>query len=71
MKTTPKISIVATSRNDNHGGDLNRRMQIFVTAFISQCQLHQLNAELLLVEWNPPEGRASLAEELEWPEDLG
>lgn len=71
MKVRPKISVVATSRNDNHGGDLNRRMQIFVTAFISQCQRHKLDAELLLVEWNPPEDRCSLAEELNWPDDLG
>lgn len=71
MNSAPKISVVATSRNDNHGGDLNRRMQIFVTAFINQCKRHQLSAELLMVEWNPPGDRCSLAEELDWPDDLG
>jgi hypothetical protein len=71
MTSSPKISIVATSRNDNHGGSLNRRMQIFVTALIEQCKRHKLHVELILVEWNPPADRVSLAEELKWPDDLG
>jgi hypothetical protein len=67
--TNPRISIVATSRNDNHGGSLNRRMQIFITALIEQCKRHKLHAELIIVEWNPPADKASLANELSWPED--
>jgi hypothetical protein len=63
--------VVATSRNDDHGGGMLRRMQIFVSGWIAQCRRHGLAAELLLVEWNPPGERAPLAEALEWPEDSG
>src|SRR3954447_19466927 len=63
------LSVVATSRNDDHGANLRRRMQTFVNAFISQCKRHDLRAELILVEWNPPAGRPRLAEALTCPAD--
>lgn len=63
------LSIVATSRNDDHGENLLQRMQHFVDGFIIQCKRHQLNAELILVEWNPPADKKSLAEVLRFPED--
>jgi hypothetical protein len=65
------LSVVATSRNDNHGGYLTQRMQHFVDGFVAQCKRHNLRAELILVEWNPPADRVPLVEELCWPEDLG
>ena len=65
------LSVVATSRNDNHGGYLTQRMQHFVDGFVAQCKRHNLRAELILVEWNPPADRVPLVEELRWPEDLG
>lgn len=65
------LSIVATSRNDNHGGCLTLRMQHFVDGLVAQCKRHDLRAELVLVEWNPPADRKPLAEELVWPEDCG
>jgi hypothetical protein len=61
------LSVVATSRNDNHGGFLTHRMQHFVDGLAAQCARHRLRAELILVEWNPPAERAPLAEELRWP----
>ncbi len=67
----PYLSVVAASRNDDHGGSLLGRMQTFVNAFIAQCRRHGLSAELILVEWNPPADRPPLAEALRWPEDLG
>lgn len=67
----PYLSVVAASRNDDHGGSLLRRMQTFVNAFIAQCRRHGLSAELILVEWNPPADRPPLAEALQWPRDLG
>jgi hypothetical protein len=69
--TPPRLSIVATSRNDDHGGGLLRRMQIFVSGLLEQARRHHLNAELILVEWNPPADRPRLAEALIWPHDLG
>jgi len=63
----PYLTVVATSRNDDHGGNLLRRMQLFVNGFFAQCERHQLNAELVLVEWNPPSNRPRLVEALHWP----
>ena len=67
----PYLSVVVAARNDDHGGNLLRRLQIFVNALIGQVNRHQLPAELLLVEWNPPADRPSLADALQWPSDPG
>lgn len=67
----PYLSIVVASRNDDHGGNLLRRMQIFVDGLLAQCRRHQLSAELILVEWNPPADRPRLAQALRWPDDTG
>ncbi len=63
----PYLSIVATSRNDDHGGNLKMRMQVFINALLAQAERHQLPTELLLVDWNPPAGLPALAELLTWP----
>lgn len=65
------LSVVATSRNDGHGGNLLARMQHFLDGFVAQCRRHGLPAELILVEWNPPADRPRLAEALIWPSDPG
>ena len=67
-RPAPYLSIVATARNDNHGGDLLARMQHFVDGLTDQCARHRLDAELVLVEWNPPEDKPRLAEALNWPQ---
>jgi hypothetical protein len=46
-------------------------MQHFVDGFVAQCTRHDLRAELIMVEWNPPADRVPLAEELRWPKDCG
>jgi hypothetical protein len=66
MIEAPYLTLVATSRNDDHGGNTLYRTQIFVDSFLEQCERHQLRAELVLVEWNPPGDRASLAEVISW-----
>lgn len=63
------LTIVVTARNDDHGGNLIQRMQLFVNGLLEQCQRYQLNAELLLVEWNPPLDKPRLAQALFWPVD--
>ncbi len=67
----PYISVVVTARNDDHGGNLLQRMQIFVSGWIAQSRRHNLPSELIIVEWNPPPERPRLAEALTWPDDLG
>lgn len=65
-KETPYLSLVAVSRNDDHGGNTLERTQVFVDGFFGQCERHQLAAELILVEWNPPSEKPPLAEALSW-----
>src|SRR5437762_13916644 len=67
----PLLSVVVTSRNDDHGGSLLRRMQTFVNCLVGQCKRHRLSAELVVVEWNPPADRPRLARALRWPADTG
>ncbi len=65
--TPPYLSFVVASRNDDHGGNMTRRMQMFVDCLCDQCARHGLRAELLLVEWNPPADRPPLASALTIP----
>jgi hypothetical protein len=67
----PYLSIVVTTRNDDHGGSLLRRTQTFVNALLAQCRRHDLAAELVIVEWNPPADRPRLRDALRWPADFG
>jgi hypothetical protein len=62
----PYVSFVAVSRNDDHGGDLNARMQVFVTTLLEQAGRHRVPIELIIVEWNPPPERRRIAEEFDW-----
>lgn len=65
--SAPYLSFVAASRNDDHGGGLLHRMQVFAEALLAGCDAHRLDAELVLVEWNPPPDRPRLADAIRWP----
>lgn len=65
----PYLSIVAVSRNDNHGGDMQKRMRLFVNGLIHQCNKYKLHCELILVEWNPEAGKPLLSQVLPAPPD--
>jgi len=39
-------------------------MQAFVSGLAAQCERHQLEAELILVEWNPPTDQECLIDAL-------
>jgi hypothetical protein len=69
--SAPLLSVVVTCRNDDHGGNLLNRMQAFVNGLIAQCNRHGIDAELIVVEWNPPPERPRLAEALRWPDNPG
>ena len=62
----PQLSIVTTSRNDGHGGDLLERMQAFVDGVCIQAKRHRFFLELIIVEWNPPPENPGLADALRW-----
>jgi len=67
---SPYLSVVVTTRNDDHGGDPLKRLQALVTTFNAQCRRSGLDAELIVVEWNPPSERPRLRELLHVPSDL-
>lgn len=60
----PYLSIIATTRNDDHGGDLLRRTQAFLNSVYYQAKRSGLPLELILVEWNPPADRPLLKDVL-------
>lgn len=63
----PYLSIIVTTRNDNHGGDLLARTQAFVNGLLHQCRKYDFAAELIIVEWNPPADKPLLKEVLPAP----
>lgn len=63
----PYLSIIATTRNDNHGGDLLKRTTCFVEGVYYQAKKFNVEIELIIVEWNPPQDKALLHEVLPKP----
>jgi len=63
-KMKPYISFVTVARNDDHGGNFLDRMQVFISALLQQIKKHNLNAELIIVDWNPPADRPKLSQVL-------
>jgi hypothetical protein len=68
-RSEPYLSVVVATRNDDHGGDPLRRLQAFVNTFAAQCRRTRLDAEIIVVEWNPPADRPRVAELLRVPAD--
>lgn len=65
----PYLSVVVTTRNDDHGGDPLKRLQAFINAFSAQCRRTSLDAEVIVVEWNPPPDRPRVSELCRVPVD--
>ena len=59
---SPYLSVVVTTRNDDHGGDPLKRLQAFINTFDEQTRRTGLSAEVIVVEWNPPADRARIHE---------
>lgn len=66
----PYLSLVILSRNDDHGGELLRRMQVSLGGLLEQLEKHRIQSELILVEWNPPVDKPPLKDVLKWPDRL-
>lgn len=64
---SPYLSVVVVTRNDDHGGDPLKRLQALVNTFHQQCRCSGLDAEMVVVEWNPPADRPRLATLLKYP----
>ena len=56
------LSIVVSSRNDNHGGDLNERTQNCIDSLSSQLEKYKISSEIVIVDWNPPADKPFLYE---------
>ena len=52
---------------DNYGGDFLGRVQVFVNSLLAMWEKHSLDAELIIVEWNPPPDRLRLKDAIRWP----
>jgi len=63
----PYISFVAVVRNDNYGGDLLDRINLFLNSVIVLSKRYAVPSELVIVEWNPPVDRTRLREAVSWP----
>lgn len=66
-KRTPRLSIVVTTRNDNHGGNMRHRFQVFLDHLGEVCDKVRLDAELVVVEWNPDPQCGPLRGAMRWP----
>jgi hypothetical protein len=67
MQSQPYYSIVVTSRNDSHGGNIMKRMRLFMKGLIHQANAFKIPIELVFVEWNPLNDRPPLHEVLPQP----
>jgi hypothetical protein len=65
----PYLSLVLASRNDGYAGGMLRRIEVCISAFITQMERFDIPSEVILVDWNPPAGRG-LWDALEWPAAL-
>ena len=67
----PYISIITYSRNDNYEGNAFDRLQMTIDNLILQAKKYNLSAELIIVDWNPPQDKPLLKDALFIPRDLG
>lgn len=67
---SPYLSIVVTGRNDDYGGRFVYRFNHFLDHLSALCERHQLDTELIVVEWNPVPDKPPLADVLNWPRGL-
>lgn len=61
----PEISIVITSRNDDHGGGLIYRMRLMIDCLAQLSKKYGLEVELIVVEWNPPQNKPPLKDAID------
>lgn len=70
LRENPYLSIVMSSRNDDHGGNLLQRSQVSLSGLLEQLEKHRIKSELILVDWNPPADKPLLKDVLKWPDKL-
>jgi hypothetical protein len=68
---SPYISFVMFARNDGYGHYGTARLQHSIDTLWQQLNDLRLDAEILLVEWNPPSGTVPLVNALSVPREAG
>jgi hypothetical protein len=58
----PYVSFVIYSRNDDYAGGQLRRMEQALNCLLGQLREYALDAEIVIVDWNPPDGHPTLAD---------
>ncbi len=71
MSIQPYVSFVAYFRNDNYTSDFALRVKRATSCLIGQLQRSKLDAEIILVEWNPPPEQPLIIDSLDLPPDGG
>lgn len=66
----PYISIVVTSRNDDHSYNMGDRMRLCINGIIEQMEKYEIPSELLFVEWLPSSNKPLIRDVYEWPKQL-
>jgi len=66
----PYLSIIIRCRNDDHGGNMLRRMQLSLNGLFEQLEKHHIESEVILIESNPPVDMPLLKDILSWPKHL-
>jgi len=67
----PYVSFVMFARNDGYGHQGTSRLQHSIDTLVQQLNDYRLEAEILLVEWNPPVDSRPLTEALRPPQGPG
>ena len=68
--SVPYVSIAFVNRNDCYGGDLEERISKFIDYYARYTDRWPDLFEFVIVDWNPPTDRKTLAEAYSW-EKLG
>jgi len=63
----PYLSIVVVVRNDDYGGRLLDKIQVFINSIYELANKYRIYIEIIFVEWNPPEENKLLKECLIFP----
>ncbi len=70
MSTSPHVSFVTWGRNDGYTPDYLRRVERATSYLARQLDRAGVDAEIIIVEWNPPQDRRLLLEVLDLPRTL-
>jgi hypothetical protein len=63
----PYLSIVTSSRNDDHGGNMFKRTQTTLSSVIDQLEKYKLKSEIIFTDYNSPPEKPFLKDVLLWP----